>query len=159
MSDTGWLIVATFVGPVVGTLVGIGIYRSVISLTKARAQQVEQVDASGADLFHHGVPLTEAQFREAWAAKESALDKLGPPAERDEWQRKLAGEAINRISLLAGTFPNAFPSFGDVDEAWSWYSTSNYYVTRDLPRRHGMPVRRWRPAELAAEQLGADDAG
>ena len=74
-------------------------------------------------------------------------------------ERKLAGEAINRISLLAGTFPNAFPSFGDVDEAWSWYSTSNYYVTRDLPRRHGMPVRRWRPAELAAEQLGADDAG
>jgi hypothetical protein len=95
------------------------------------------VPVSGADIYHRGVPLYEAQFRDAFAAMQAELDELGPQAERNEWQLKQGYAAINRLSMLTGTFPQAFPIRSNVDDAWQWYADNNSYVIIDLPQRHG----------------------
>lgn len=141
MSTAAWLVIATFMGPVIAILVGAGVVGLVVKIMNTRAQRVEHVDADGADLYHHGVPLTEAQFREAWAAKDAELARLPLPADRDEWQRQRGYDAVQRMSFLGGTFPQAFPNLGDVDEAYGWYAENNYYATRSLPRRRGLTIR------------------
>ncbi len=86
--------------------------------------------------MNNGVPLTEEQFRGAWAAMESELDQLPPPAARDEWQLQRGYDVIKRFSVLTGTFPQAFPMLGDVDTAWAWYAENNRYeseVTHEKP--------------------------
>jgi hypothetical protein len=76
MTTTDWLIIATAAGPIVATLVAPGIHQR---RTQPRAQRREHVSASGADLYACGVPLTEAQFREAFGAMQAELNEL-PPA-------------------------------------------------------------------------------
>lgn len=54
MNTTDWLIIATAAGPIVATLVAPGFIGAVLKLAKARAQRVQHVPASGADLYHNG---------------------------------------------------------------------------------------------------------
>jgi hypothetical protein len=151
MDTTQWLIVATAAGPILATLVAPGFVSAVLRLANARAQRIEHVPAHGADLYARGVPLTEAQFRDVFAAYQAELDELAPPADRNEWEMKRQFAAAQRLAVLTGTHPQAFPNVGDADQAWGWYASNNSYVCRDLPKVHGMPVRTdWlaEPAEL-----------
>jgi hypothetical protein len=129
VDTTDWLIVATAAGPVVGSLLSPLTGSAVLQLARARARRVKYVPATGADLMNNGVPLTEEQFREAWAAMQAELDQLPPPAGRDEWQLKSGYDVINRFSVLTGTFPQAFPMLGDVDSGWDWYAENNRFET------------------------------
>jgi hypothetical protein len=140
MNTTDWLIIATAAGPIVATLVAPGLISAVLKLAKARAQRITHVPASGADLYAYGVLLTEAQFREAFGAMQAELEELPQQADRNEWELKRGFAAINRLSVLAGTYPQAFPIRGDGDSAWAWYAANNPYAARDLPHIHGMPV-------------------
>ena len=58
-------------GPVAGRAAG-----ATLRLARAKAQHVKHVPASGADLYRDGVPLTETQFREVWAAYQAELAEL-----------------------------------------------------------------------------------
>jgi hypothetical protein len=49
---------------------------------------------------------------------QAELDELPAPAERDEWQPKRQYAAINRFSVLADTYPHAFPIRSHADDAW-----------------------------------------
>jgi hypothetical protein len=140
MNTTDWLIIATAAGPIVATLVAPGFISAVLKLAKARAQRIEHVHVSGTDLYACGVPLTETQFREVFAAYQSELDELPPPADRTDWETKRQYAAAQRLAVLTGTHPHAFPNVGDADQAWEWYAASNPYTARDLPHVHGMPV-------------------
>lgn len=133
MNTTGWLITATFVGPILGALAATSLIGAVLRLAKARAQRVEHVAVSGTDLYHNGVPLTEVQFREIWAAMQAELDELPPPAERSKWEMARQFAAYERLNVLTGTHPHTFPISGDVDLAWEWYSANNRYATRAMP--------------------------
>src|SRR5258708_36467046 len=133
MDTTSWLIVDTVAGPVPGALVTPGFTRAVLRLARSRAQRVQHVEASGTDLYNDGVPLAETQFREAWAAMEAELDQLPPAAERNDWQLKRQYAAINRMSVLAGTYPQAFPIRSNADDAWQWYAENNRHATCALP--------------------------
>src|SRR5438874_60148 len=82
MNTTDLLIAATVAGPVLATLVSPGLAGAVLKLARARARRVKHIEVSGIDLYHSGVPMTETQFREAFAAYQGALDELPPPAER-----------------------------------------------------------------------------
>lgn len=138
MTTTDLLILSTAViGPACGALFAPGFIRAVLKLAGARARRVKHVAASGADLYHNGVPLDEVQFREAFTAMQAELDELGPQAERNEWQLKQGYAAINRMSMLAGTFPHAFPVRSNADHAWQWYSENGPYASNDLPQRRG----------------------
>jgi hypothetical protein len=53
-------------------------------LARARARRVKHVPVTGTELYANGVPLDEAQFREAFAAMQAGLDELSPPAERNQ---------------------------------------------------------------------------
>lgn len=128
MDSTGWLIVATFAGPVLGALAATGFIAALLKVAKARAQQVKHVPVSGTDLYAKGVPLTESQFRELYAAFQAELDQLPPPAERDQWERERGQAANRKLSVLTGTSPEAFPAFGNVDQSWEWYAGSNRYT-------------------------------
>jgi len=141
VNTTDWLIVGTFTGPVLGALAATGLIGGVLSLARARAQRVEHVPASGTDLYLHGVPLTEAQFRDAYGSLQAELGQLPPPADRGEQDFQRQYDAVNRFSMLTGTFPHAFPMLGEADTAWQWYEANNHYATRDLPRRHGFRIR------------------
>jgi hypothetical protein len=79
------------------------------------------------------------QFREVFAAYQSELDELPRPAPRTEWDMKRQFAAAQRLAVLTGTHPHAFPNVGDVDQAWDWYAASNPYAA-DLPHIHGMPT-------------------
>jgi hypothetical protein len=154
MNTTDWLIIATAAGPIVATLVAPGFIGAVLKLAKARAQRVQHVPASGTDLYHNGVSLTEAQFREVFAAYQSELGELPPPADRTDWEMKRQFAAAQRLAVLTGTHPHAFPNVGDADQAWEWYAASNPYAAAELPHIHGMPVSPdWlaEPARLLAE--------
>jgi hypothetical protein len=141
VNTTVLLIIATVVGSIAAALLAPGFTKALLALARARAQRVEHVPASGADLYNNGVPLTETQFREAFAAMQADLDRLSPPAERNEWELAQQYAAINRFSVLAGTYPHAFPIRGNADDAWNWYQASNSYAIRDLPSRHGWRLR------------------
>jgi hypothetical protein len=129
MDTTEWLIAATVAAPVLTTLVSPGFTAAVIRLARTRAQRVKHVPVSGTDLYNSGVPMTEAQFREVFAAFQAALDALPPAGERNEQDMQRQFEAARQLAVLAGTHPQAFPSFGDPDQAWEWYAENNPYVT------------------------------
>ena len=129
MDTTDWLIVATAVGPIAGSLLSPITGGAIMQLARARARRIKHVPATGADLMNNGVPLTEGQFRDAWAAMQAELVQLPPPADRNEWERKRGYDVINRFSMLTGTFPNSFPMLGDADMAWTWYAENNRYAT------------------------------
>jgi hypothetical protein len=153
MNTTDLLIIATAAGPIVATLVAPGFTSAVLALTRARARRVEHVPVSGTSLFHNGVPLTESQFREVFAAYQAELDMLPPPADRTEWDMKRQYSAAQRLAVLTGRHPHAFPNIGDADQAWAWYAANNPYVTAATPHVHGMPVSPdWMadPAQLLA---------
>ena len=76
------------------------------------------------------------QFRAAFAAYQAELDALPPPAERNEWQRARQVAASQRLAVITGTHPHAFPNLGEPDLAWAWYRDNNPYATAALPR-HG----------------------
>lgn len=137
MDTTDLLIIATAAGPIAASLLAPGFTSALLALARVRAHRVKHVPVSGADLYHRGVPLDEAQFREAFAEMEAELDQLRPPAERDEWQNAQCAVAINRFSMLTGTFPQAYPIRGNADDAWQWYAQYNRYATDELPQRHG----------------------
>ena len=48
--------------------------------------------------------------------------------------------AAQRLAVLTGTHPHAFPNLGDPDQAWVWYRDNNPYATAALPRRHGFQL-------------------
>lgn len=59
------------------------------------------------------------------------------------------------MSFLGGTFSQAFPNFGDVDEAYGWYAENNYYASRSLPRRR----ERSGPDARPRQRSGSADSG
>lgn len=140
VNETDWLIAATASGPFVGGLVTAAFTGALRQLATARARRVRYIPASGTSLYRDGVPLTEAQFREVFAAHRAALDELPPPAERDEWDTGRGRDAVRRLAVLAGTHPQAFPLIADPDHAWEWYAANNRYATRAAQIR---PRRRW----------------
>jgi hypothetical protein len=93
--------------------------------------------------------MDEAQFRAAFAAYQAELDELPPPAERDAWQTARQNAACQRLAVITGTHPNAFPNFGDPDQAWNWCRDNNPYAAGRLPRRYGF--RLLSPGEIAAD--------
>jgi hypothetical protein len=154
MNTTDLLIIATAAGPVAATLVAPGFTGAILALVRARVRRVKHVPVSGADLYRGGVPMTEAQFQEVFAAYQAELDELPPPAERSEWDMKRQFAACQRLSVLTGTHPHAFPNIGDVGEAWEWYSANNPYAVAGQPQAHGMQTSsNWLtdPAQLLAE--------
>ncbi len=165
MDSTDWLITATITGPILAALLSPGIARGLRSVATARAQRVRHVPASGTDLYSRGVPLSEAQFREAYAAMQSELDELPPPAERTDWEFKRQYDAVNRLSMLAGTFPQAFPMLGSANQAWEWYATYGPYAKPVFPdtashavaTRTGRRLGRWpRPRSARRSTPRAD---
>jgi hypothetical protein len=133
MDSTGWLITATFAGPVLGALAATSLIGAALRLARARAQRVKHVPVGGGELYRNGVPLSESQFRELWAALNAELSELPSPADRTEWELKRGYAAVNKFFVLTGTYPQAFPMLGDVDRAWEWYSTYNHYATAVEP--------------------------
>jgi hypothetical protein len=163
MNTTGMLILATVVGPVLGTLAAPGFIAAVLRLARARAQKVQHVVAGGADLYRCGVPMTESQFREMFATYRAELAKLPPPAERTDWEMKQQFEAAQRLAVLTGRHPNAFPNVDDPDQAWQWYSANSPYATGQTPAdplksgkllRDIVPFAPWR--RLGTAQGGFD---
>jgi hypothetical protein len=138
MDSTGWLILGTFVGPVLGALAATGLIAALLNLAKARAQRVKHVP-SGTDLWANGVPLTEEQFRELYAALQADLDQLPPPSERSSNDMERQYTAVRRFSVLTGTFPQAFPALGNVDQAWQWYVSYNRYAIRAEAENSWLP--------------------
>lgn len=134
MNTTDLLIAATVAGPVLATLVAPGFTTAVFKLARARAQRVKHIDVSGTDLYLSGVPLSETQFRDVFAAYQAALEELPPPAKRTEWEMEQQFAAARRLAVLSGTHPHAFPNIGDPDQAWQWYSENNPYAVGQAPR-------------------------
>lgn len=128
VDSTGWLILGTFIGPVLGALAATGLIAALLRLARARAQRVKYVPVSGGELYANGVPLTEIQFRELWAALQAELDQLPAPDKRSEWDTKRQYAAVTKFSVMTGTHPQAFPMLGNVDQAWEWYAASNRYT-------------------------------
>jgi hypothetical protein len=140
MDKNTWLLVIVtggVPGAVIGAVLSSGIRQAILTLARARARRVKYVPVDGAELYSNGVPLDEAQFRAVFAAYQAELDHLSPPAERDAWQQAQANAACQRLAVITGTHPNAFPSLGDPEDAWAWYRDNNPYATDRLPRRHG----------------------
>jgi hypothetical protein len=110
MNPNLWLIAIgpVIVGAVLGAVLSPGLGRAVLALARARAQRVKYVPVSGAHLYAYGVPLTDEQFREAFAAMNADLGRLPPPAERSDWEMQEQYAAVNRFSVLTGRFPHAY---------------------------------------------------
>ena len=158
MNTTDLLILATAAGPIVATLVAPGFTSAVLALARARARRVQHVAVSGTSLYHSGVPLTESQFREVFAAYQDELAELPLPADRTEWDMKRQFAAAQRLAVLTGRHPHAFPNVGDADQAWEWYAANNPYATSDLPYVHSRSVSSdWMadPAQLLASGCSA----
>lgn len=156
MNETDWLIAATASGPFLGGLVTAAFTGALRELATARARRVRYIPASGTSLYRYGVPLTELQFREVFAAHRAALDELPPPAERTEWDMGRQYDAVRRLAVLTGTHPQTFPLVADPDQAWEWYAANNRYTTE----AEAAPIRsrrRWaaRLRRSAVEQLGS----
>lgn len=131
MNPNPWLIaiVPVMVGAVLGAVLSPGLGRAVRVLARARAQRVKYVSVSGTHLYAYGVPLTEEQFREAFAAMNADLGRLPLPAERSDWEMKQQYAAVNRFSVLTGRFPHAYPIRDNADDAWAWYQQNDPYAT------------------------------
>jgi hypothetical protein len=134
---------------IVTALLSPSVGKGLLALARARAQRVKHVLVDGAELYANGVPMNEAQFRGAFAAYQAELDELSPPAERNEWEMKRQYAAAQRLAVITGTHPQAFPNPGDPDQAWEWYRDNNPYATGDLPRHHGF--RLLPPGEIATD--------
>jgi hypothetical protein len=122
---------------VIGALLSPSVGKGLFTLAGARAHRIKHVTVDGAELYASGVPMDEAQFRAAFAAYQAELAELSPPAERNEWETKRQFAAAQRLAVITGTHPHAFPNLGDPDQAWEWYRDNNPYATAALPRRHG----------------------
>ncbi len=152
MDKNTWLLVIVaggVPGAVVCALLSSGIRQAILALAQARARQVKYVLVEGAELCANDVPMDEAQFRAAFGAYRAELDALSPPAEREAWQQAQANAACQRLAVITGTHPNAFPSLGDPDDAWAWYKDNNPYATARLPRRYGF--RLLPPGDVATD--------
>jgi len=125
---------------VIGALLSPSVGKGLFTLAGARARHIKHVPVDGAELYANGVPMDEPQFRAVLAAYQAELDTLPPPAERDEWQMKRQYAAAQRLAVITGSHPQAFPNFGDPDQAWEWYRDSNRYATALLPTRRGFPL-------------------
>jgi hypothetical protein len=134
---------------VIGALLSPSVAKGLVALAGARAKRIKHVPVDGAELYANGVPMDEAQFRSAFAAYQAELDTLSPPAERDAWQNARYAAACQRLAVITGTHPHAFPSLGDPDQAWMWYRDNNAFATAALPRRHGF--RLLPPGEIATD--------
>jgi hypothetical protein len=148
MNTTDWLIMATMFGPVIGTLVAPGVRGALLALARARASEIVWVPARGADLYRYGVPMHEPQFLEMFAVYQAELAELPPPAERTEWDMKRQYAAAQRLAVLTGTHPQAFPNVGEPSQAWSWYADRSPYATgqaMDDQLRSGNLLRRMIP--------------
>jgi hypothetical protein len=143
MDSMGWLILATFLGPIAGAFAATGLIAALLNLARARAQRVKHVPASGTDLWANGVPVTEEQFRELYAALQADLDALPPPGERSKDDMEGQYTAVRRFSVLTGTFPQAFPALGNVDDAWQWYASYNRYAIRAEAWNSWLPKTPW----------------
>lgn len=134
---------------VIGALLSPSVGKGLVTLAGARARLIKHVPVDGADLYANGVPMDEAQFRSAFGAYQAELDVLPPPAERNEWQMKQQFAAAQRLAVITGTHPRAFPNVGDPDQAWEWYRDNNPYAAAAFPRRHGFQLMP--PGEIATD--------
>jgi hypothetical protein len=134
---------------VIGALLSPSVGKGLVALAGARARHIKYVPVDGAELYANGAPMDEAQFRAVFGAYQAGLDTLPPPAERDEWQKAQQAAASQRLAVITGTHPHAFPNLGDLDQAWEWYRNNNPYATAALPRRHGF--RLLPPGEIATD--------
>ena len=134
---------------VIGALLSPSVGKGLLALAGARARRIKHIRVDGAELYANGVPMDKAQFRDAYAAYQAELDELPPPAERNEWEMKRQFAAAQRLAVITGTHPQAFPNLGDQDQAWAWYRDNNPYATAvDLSQHHGF--RLLPPGEIAA---------
>jgi hypothetical protein len=142
-----WLppVLAAIIGALLAPAVGKGLF----TLAGARARGIKHVTVNGDELYTNGVPMDETQFRSAFAAYQAELDALPPPAERDKWQTAQQIAASQRLAVITGTHPHAFPNLGDADQAWEWYRQNNAYATGALARRHGF--RLMPPGDIATD--------
>jgi hypothetical protein len=147
MNINVWL--PSVLAAVIGALLSPSVGKGLLTLAGARARRIKHVPVGGAELYANGVPMDEAQFRAAFAAYQAELDELPPPGERNEWEMKRQFAAAQRLAVITGTHPQAFPNVGDPDQAWEWYRDNNPYATTDLPRRHGF--RLLPPGEIATD--------
>jgi soluble lytic murein transglycosylase-like protein len=134
---------------VIGALLSPSVGKGLLILAGARARRIKHVPVDGAELYSNGMPMDESQFRAAFAAYQAELDALPPPAERNEWQMKQQFAASQRLAVITGTHPHAFPQLADQDQAWEWYRDNGPYATAALPRRHGF--RLLPPGDIAKE--------
>jgi hypothetical protein len=134
---------------VIGALLSPNIRKGLLILAGARARRVKHVPVDGAELYANGVPMDEGQFRSAFGAYRAELDRLPPPVERNEWQMKQQFAAAQRLAVITGTHPQAFPNVADQDQAWEWYRDNNPYATADLPHHHGFQLIP--PGEVATD--------
>ena len=134
---------------VIGALLSPSVGKGLLTLAGARARRIKHVPTDGAELYANGVPMDEAQFRAAFAVYQAELDALPPPTERDKWQTAQQVAASQRLAVITGTHPQAFPNQGDPDQAWEWYRDNNPYATAALPPRHGF--RLLPPGEIATD--------
>ena len=156
MNETDWLIAATVVAPFAGALADRAVTGSLGTLARSRARRVKHVSVSGTDLFNDGVPLTETQFRDVFAAYQAELAELPPPAERTEWDMKRQYAAAQRLAVLTGTHPHAFPNVGDVERAWQWYADNNPYSEGAPPRHNPWTLKgAWRGGILGRGEQGS----
>jgi hypothetical protein len=123
---------------VIGALLSPSVGKGLVLLAGARARRIKHVPVDGAELYANGVPMDEAQFRAAFAAYQDELDQLPPPSERSEWDMKQQFAAAQRLAVISGTHPQAFPNTGSPDQAWEWYRDNNPYATGTLPRSHAL---------------------
>jgi hypothetical protein len=92
--------------------------------------------------------MHEPQFLEMFAVYQAELAELPPPAERTEWDMKRQYAAAQRLAVLTGTHPQAFPNVGEPSQAWSWYADRSPYATgqaMDDQLRSGNLLRRMIP--------------
>lgn len=134
---------------VIGALLSPSVGKGLVTLAAARARRIKHVPVDGADLYANGVPMDEAQFRSAFSAYQADLNTLPPPPERNEWQMKQQFAAAQRLAVITGTHPHAFPNVGDPDQAWEWYRDNNPYAAAALPYRHGFQLMP--PGEIATD--------
>lgn len=134
---------------IIGALLAPSVGKGLLALAAVRARRVKHVPVDGTELYANGVPLDEAQFRAVFAAYQAELDELHPPAERNEWEMKRQYVAAQRLAVITGTHPHAFPNVGDPDRAWEWYRDNNPYATAALPRRHGFRLQP--PGDIATD--------
>jgi hypothetical protein len=134
---------------VITALLSPSVGKGLLALAGARVRRIKHVPVDGADLYANGAPMDEGQFRAVFAAYQAELDALPPVAERNDWQMKQQFAASQRLAVITGTHPHAFPNLGDPDQAWEWYRNNNSYATAVLPHRHGF--RLMPPGEVVAD--------